>query len=50
LKDGKQARSWSGRATCTHITSEPGVYRVEVDIRYRGRIRTWIVSNPIYVV
>jgi hypothetical protein len=49
LKDGKTVRAWRGRATCTHITSEAGVYRVEVDIRYLGRTRSWIISNPIYI-
>jgi hypothetical protein len=27
----------------------PGVYRVEARLPYRGRDRTWIVSNPIYL-
>ncbi len=49
LKDGKTIKSWNNRETCTHITSEPGVYRVEVDIDYLGRKRAWIISNPIYV-
>jgi hypothetical protein len=49
LKDGKALKTWTGRETCTHITSEPGVYRVEVFIDYMGRKRGWIYSNPIYV-
>ena len=49
LKDGQMVKSWRKRETCTHITSEPGVYRVEVFIPYRGRPRGWIFSNPIYV-
>jgi hypothetical protein len=28
---------------------EPGVYRVEAIKRSKGRERTWIVSNPIYL-
>ena len=27
----------------------PGVYRVEARLPYRGRERTWILSNPIYL-
>ena len=34
---------------CTHITTEAGVYRVEVYRRYLGKRRGWIYSNPIYV-
>ena len=49
LKDGKPFKSWKTRETCTHITTEPGVYRVEVFRRYLGLRRSWIISNPIYV-
>ncbi len=49
IKDGHVLKSWRGRETCTHITTEPGVYRVEVYIDYLGRKRSWILSNPIYV-
>jgi hypothetical protein len=49
LKDGKVIKTWINRDTCTHITSESGVYRVEVYIHYLGRRRGWIFSNPIYV-
>ncbi len=49
FKDGKPAKSWRQRDTCTFITSEPGVYRVEVYVHYMGSRRGWIYSNPIYV-
>lgn len=49
LKDGKVIKTWNKREVCTHITTEPGVYRVEVYVRYMGRRRGWIFSNPIYV-
>ncbi len=49
FKDGKPIKAWRQRDTCTYITSEPGVYRVEVYIHYLGRRRGWIYSNPIYV-
>jgi len=29
--------------------SEPGAYRAEAGLSYRGRERTWILSNPIYL-
>ena len=49
IKDGKRIKSWRKRENCTHITSEPGVYRAEVYIQYKGKRRGWIYSNPIYV-
>jgi hypothetical protein len=49
LKDGKVIQTWKNRETCSHITTEPGVYRVEVYKRYLGQRRGWIFSNPIYV-
>ena len=32
------------------IVSEPGAYRVEATINHKSRERSWIFSNPIYVV
>lgn len=49
LKDGKVIEIWKNREAVTHITTEPGVYRVEVYRPYLGRRRGWIFSNPIYV-
>jgi hypothetical protein len=49
IKDGKALKTWTNRDLCTHITSEPGVYRVEVFIYYKGMRRGWIYSNPIYI-
>lgn len=49
IKDGKILKEWRKRDNMTHITSEPGVYRVEAYIRFRGARRGWIFSNPIYV-
>jgi len=48
LKDGKVIRQRRGHAL-THITDEPGVYRVEAYRHFLGRLRGWIFSNPIYV-
>lgn len=49
IKDGKLLKTWERRETCTHITTEPGVYRVEVYIEFEGQRRGWIFSNPIYI-
>lgn len=49
LKDGQPLQIWKDKDACTHITAEPGVYRIEAYRRYLGRLRGWIYSNPIYV-
>jgi hypothetical protein len=49
IHNGNMIQKWQGRQTYTHITTEPGVYRVEGYIRYLGLKRGWIFSNPIYV-
>jgi hypothetical protein len=33
----------------THISSQPGAYRVEARIMHQGQWRGWIFSNPIYL-
>lgn len=49
LKDGQVVQTWKNQPSCTYITSEPGVYRIEAYRRYLGKRRGWIYSNPIYV-
>jgi hypothetical protein len=49
LKDGLVIQTWKNKLSCTHITTEPGVYRIEAYRRYLGKRRGWIYSNPIYV-
>jgi hypothetical protein len=49
LKDGQVIKTWRKREICTYITTEPGIYRVEVFLSFLGRRRGWIYSNPIYV-
>lgn len=48
LKNGNLIKEWREQDVCTHITTEPGVYRVEAFIPYKGKMRGWIFSNPIY--
>ncbi len=33
-----------------YTAREPGAYRVEVWREYRGKLRCWILSNPIYIL
>jgi hypothetical protein len=49
LKNGIPIKGWRGQENCTHITSEPGVYRAEAYVQYLGSRRAWIFSNPIYL-
>ncbi len=49
LRNGQIEKSWNGTLQGTHITNKPGVYRIEVYVRYLGSRRGWIFSNPIYV-
>lgn len=49
FKDGQLLRSFTGRENYTHTITDCGVYRVEADIYFAGRTRSWIFSNPIYV-
>jgi hypothetical protein len=48
LRDGVEVASAEGDGL-EHEVEEPGVYRVEAYRRAKGRERTWILSNPVYV-
>jgi hypothetical protein len=48
LRDGVEVAAAVGDAL-DHDVEEPGVYRVEAYRRAKGRERTWILSNPIYL-
>jgi hypothetical protein len=48
LRDGRELASADGTSLDADV-EEPGVYRVEALRRARGRERTWIVSNPVYL-
>ena len=47
-KDGTLIQTWEDRTVCTYNTTQSGVYRVEAFIPYKGKLRGWIFSNPIY--
>jgi hypothetical protein len=49
LRDGQPLKTWRDKEFITHITNQPGIYRVECYIQYLGVRRGWIFSNPIYV-
>ena len=49
IRNGQVIKTWTKREICSYITSEPGTFRVEVYLHYMGKMRAWIISNPIYV-
>jgi hypothetical protein len=49
IRNGQLVRSWRQQQVCVHTATEPGAYRVEAFIRYYGKRRSWISSNPIFV-
>jgi predicted metal-dependent phosphoesterase TrpH len=50
LQDGEIIRSTNKRETIVHKVEAPGVYRVEAYLRFKGKRRGWIFSNPIYIL
>lgn len=50
LHDGEIVARETEGTHVTYIANRPGVYRVEVYIKFKGKMRGWIFSNPIFVV
>ena len=48
LRDGIEVRGNEGMGI-EHEAEGAGVYRVEASLEAKGRERTWILSNPIYL-
>jgi hypothetical protein len=48
LRDGAEIASAEGTSLDAEV-EEPGVYRVEARRDAKGRERTWILSNPVYL-
>lgn len=49
IKDGQPVKTWMNQEICSYSATQPGVYRVEVYLPYKGLRRGWIFSNPIYI-
>jgi hypothetical protein len=49
LREGEIVKTLQNCDACVHHAKRPGAYRIEADLRYRGKLRAWIFSNPIYV-
>lgn len=49
IRNGAEIGRWENREHALHIATEPGAYRAEAHLPYKGKLRGWIYSNPIYV-
>jgi hypothetical protein len=49
IRHGQEVRAWEETEVAVLTVSQPGAYRVEAYIPFHGKLRTWILSNPIYV-
>jgi hypothetical protein len=49
LQDGVEVKQWKHTEAAVYTALNPGAYRVEAFIPYKGKMRGWIYSNPIYV-
>jgi len=50
LHNGEELKVWQHAEAAVHLIKQPGAYRVEVYLHFEGERRTWILSNPIYVM
>jgi len=50
LHNGEELKVWQHAEAAVHLVKQPGAYRVEVYLLFEGERRTWILSNPIYVM
>jgi len=49
IHDGRLLRKAEDQQSLVETVKTPGAYRLEAAIDFRGRRRSWILSNPIYV-
>lgn len=49
IRHGETVAAIENEVSLTHIPIEPGAYRVECALSFRGKPRGWIYSNPIYL-
>jgi hypothetical protein len=50
IRNGVTIKEWENSEAAVHTATDPGAYRVEAYIYYKGRMRGWIFSNPIYII
>jgi len=48
-RDGRLVAGHARTRELRHVARGPGVWRVSAHVRHRGRLRTWVLSNPVYL-
>ncbi|MBX5442741.1 MAG: CehA/McbA family metallohydrolase [Solirubrobacteraceae bacterium] len=48
-RDGRLVAGEAGARELRHVARGPGVWRVSAHLRHRGRLRTWVLANPVYL-
>jgi hypothetical protein len=49
IHNGERLRTWEDKEAAVFTVTQPGAYRIEAYRPFRGKLRGWIFSNPIYV-
>jgi len=47
--NGQEVHTWERTEAAVLTVQDSGAYRIEVSIPFKGKLRGWIYSNPIYV-
>jgi len=50
IRNGELYQEVTDNTYKSFIINQPGIYRVEAYIDYKGKQRGWIFSNPIYII
>ena len=49
LRNGQELKRWDHTEVAVYTAQDPGAYRVEAFHPFKGKMRGWIFSNPIYI-
>jgi hypothetical protein len=51
LCHGREMGRWENQSNASYLVpaGDSGVYRAEAHLPFKGKLRGWIYSNPIYV-
>lgn len=49
IHNGQEIHAWERAEAAVFTVQDRGAYRIEAMLPYKGRLRGWIYSNPIYV-
>ncbi|NIM95310.1 MAG: PHP domain-containing protein [Anaerolineales bacterium] len=49
IRNGHKIGEWHDQENVIYTATDPGAYRIEAFIEFKGKQRGWIYSNPIYI-